>query len=201
MDQAQPNSKRYTAPEGYYELTKNRPASEFLVEAMKYRANKNGIALDFGCGAGNETKYLLDSGHEVTAVDGNKDAEKYIKALYSHGKVHFVKSDFETFKFGSYDFINASRALPFVHKNAFNDVFSRLKGSLKPRGIFVGDFYGVNDQWNKSDETMTFVAKNDLERLLKGMQIIRMEEKEEDGAIANGNPKHWHVFHVIARKL
>jgi hypothetical protein len=29
---------------------------------------------------------------------------------------------------------------------------------------------------------------------------LHLEEADQDGATSQGTPKHWHVFHVIARK-
>jgi tellurite methyltransferase len=195
------NAKRYGPPDGYYESTKNRPPHELLQEALKHtKESPNKSALDLGCGAGSDTRFLLENGFSVIAVDGSADAEAYIKALPSQEKVRFIKSDFESFDFGSYDLVNASRSLPFTHNDNFEKVFSRVKDSIKPGGLFVSQFYGVNDQWNKPGETMTFLNKGRIEELLKGLRIIKLDEKEYDGTIANGKPKHWHVFNVIAAK-
>jgi tellurite methyltransferase len=194
------NSKKYGPPEGYYENTKNRLPHDLLKEAINYISNESAkSALDLGCGAGSDTKFLLENGYEVTAVDGSREAENYIKLLPHQDKVKFVQSDFETFKFEKYDLINASRALPFAHKDKFSEVFARLKDSLNPGGIFVGQLYGVNDQWNKPEETMTFVSRKEVESILDGLEIIKLEEKEYDGQIATGKPKHWHIFNIIAK--
>ncbi|MDO8550913.1 MAG: hypothetical protein Q7S39_12285 [Ignavibacteria bacterium] len=47
---------------------------------------------------------------------------------------------------------------------------------------------------------MTFHTKQQVENLLSDMEIIELTEEDKDGRTANGTPKHWHVFHVIARK-
>jgi tellurite methyltransferase len=196
------NAKIYGPPEGYYERTKNRSPHKLLKEALNYiKSSAKKTALDLGCGAGADSRFLLENGFFVTAVDGSAEAEAYIKALPHQEKVQFIQSAFETFNFGSYDLVNASRSLPFTHKDKFEEVFSKLKNSIKHSGVFVGQFYGVNDQWNKPEETMTFLNKNEIEILLSGLRIIKIDEKEYDGTIANGKPKHWHVFNVIAAKI
>jgi len=196
------NAKRYGPPEGYYENTKNRPPHELLKEAIKYAKDiPDKTALDLGCGAGSDTRFLLKNGYEVTAVDGSNEAEAYIKSIPHQEKVKFIQSEFEAFEFGDYDLVNASRSLPFTHKDKFKAVFSKLKGSLKPGGIFVGEFYGVNDQWNKSGETMTFLNKQQVQELLSGLEIIKLEEKEYDGTVANGKSKHWHIFNIVVRQI
>jgi tellurite methyltransferase len=195
------NAKKYGPPKGYYERTQNRSSHDLLKEALKYiKSGSKKTALDLGCGAGSDTRFLLENGFSVIAVDGSADAEAYIKALPHQEKVHFIQSAFETFDFGSYDLVNASRSLPFTHKVKFEEVFSKLKKSIKQSGVFVGQFYGVNDQWNKPEETMTFLNKREIEILLSDLKIIMLVEKEYDGTIANGKPKHWHIFDIIASK-
>ncbi len=195
------NAVRYAPPEGYYELTKNRTPSKFLKEAVELFAKQSDrTALDFGCGAGSETRFILENGFFVTAVDGYEQSKDYIKKLPHSKKVKFIHSEFEAFKFGKYDLINARYSLSFVHKDVFKKVFAKLKKSINPGGVFVGNFYGVNDQWNKLSETMTFLTREQIEELFSGMEIIKLEEKDEDGKIANGTPKHIHLFSVIARQ-
>ncbi len=194
------NSQKYAPPEGYYEQTKSRQPSPFLEEAIKLLSNNQNKALDFGCGAGSETAFILNNGLFVVAVDGNPEAKDYIDNLPNSDRVKFINSDFETFQFGKYDLINSSRSLPFIDKTYFEGVIRRLKCSLNTNGVFVGELYGVNDQWNKSDETMTFVDRNTVNILLKDMDIIKLEENEFNGKIADGRPKHWHTFKFIAKK-
>lgn len=47
---------------------------------------------------------------------------------------------------------------------------------------------------------MTFQTKVRTEALLADMETIEFEDKEWDGKLANGMPKHWHVFNFIVRK-
>lgn len=194
------NSKRYAPPEGYYETTSKRSPSLFLKDAVQQMDTTGKQALDFGCGSGSETKFLLEHGFSVAAVDGNPDSENHIVNLPHNERVSFLQSEFESFVFKKYDLINSSRSLPFVHKNDFAKVMNRLKLALKPSGIFVGDLYGVKDEWNKDGETMTFVDKQTVERLFSDMEIVKLVEKEFDGKIANGKPKHWHTFSFIVKQ-
>jgi tellurite methyltransferase len=195
------NSTRYAPPEGYYESTSNRAVSHFLIDAIKLLEPKaNKTALDFGCGAGSETRLLLEEGFNVSAVDGNSEAGKYIKRLPHQDRLEFICSPFEGFVFKNYDLINSTRSLPFVHKEYFDKLMESLLGSLNFGGVFVGELYGVNDEWNKPGETMTFVTKEKIEILFKELRIVKLVENEEDGAIASGKLKHWHRFYVTAKK-
>ena len=79
-------------------------------------------------------------------------------------------------------------------------MFGKLKASLKINGVFVGQFFGTRDEWNKEDSVMTFHSQKDVQELLSNMYIIEFKEEEKDGTTAKGEPKHWHVFYVIAQK-
>jgi hypothetical protein len=35
--------------------------------------------------------------------------------------------------------------------------------------------------------------------MFSGLDLIELTEVEEDGHTADGSPKHWHVFHLVAR--
>ena len=193
---------RYAPPKEYYGRSKNKVANNPLKQALSQYVDETlpKIALDLGCGDGYETQYLLDHGWSVTAVDGNADAAKFILKLSPQEKVNFIRSDFEDFAFGNYSLINSSFALPFAHRDKFNGIFSRLVDSIESGGLFVGNLFGVNDQWNNPGETMTFLDFNQVQQLLKDFDVILLDDNEKDGTIANGKPKHWHTFGIIARK-
>ena len=35
---------------------------------------------------------------------------------------------------------------------------------------------------------------------LMGLDVIEFDEEDIDSVVADGSPKHWHVFHIIACK-
>lgn len=194
------NLKRYLSRPSYYVNTKDSPARELLVEAVGYLKSNQRQALDMGCGAGRDTKFLLEHGFNVTAVDANNGAVDYMLSIKPKDRLNFFQTDFESFEFGSYDLINASYCLPFLHYEVIGEVFDRIKAAIKPGGLFVGQLFGLSDEFNTPGETMTFLTVPQVERLLRDMEIIKLQELEYDGQLANGKPKHWHYFDIIARK-
>lgn len=184
--------------EEFYHITKNNPPWPRLVRAVSLLGHA-GEALDLGCGGGRDTRYLLARGFQVTAVD-NEAASLTALANLPTERLHLVQSTFEHFKFASYDLINAHFALPFTHKEQFSTVFARLKAALKSGGIFVGQFFGVNDTWNTPETTMTFFTHQQAHTQLAGLEIVEFEEEDRDGTTARGDAKHWHVYHIVARQ-
>jgi tellurite methyltransferase len=184
--------------EEFYQITKDRPPWPLLMRAVSLLGCV-GEALDLGCGAGRDTRYLLAQGFRVTAVDREAASLAVLSELSSE-RLRCVQSSFEDFAFGQYDLVNAHFALPFIQRDQFSVVFARLKASLKPGGIFVGQFFGVNDTWNKLETTMTFFTSEQAFSQLAGLEIVEFKEEDKDGETASGTLKHWHVYHVIARK-
>ena len=46
---------------------------------------------------------------------------------------------------------------------------------------------------------MTFHARHQVEVLLDGLDILRLQETEQDGHAFSG-PKHWHTFDILASR-
>lgn len=183
----------------FYQLTKDKPPSIGLVKAVSLLGHVDD-ALDLGCGAGRDTRYLLAQGFYVTAVDQEAISLTLLAQLRTE-HLCLVQSTFEDFTFADYGLVNAHFALPFIRKERFSTVFARLKTSLKPCGIFAGQFFGVHDAWNVSTNHITFLTRKQAFDELTGLDIVAFDEEEADGRTAEGAAKHWHVYHIIARKL
>jgi SAM-dependent methyltransferase len=184
----------------YYENTKVLQPSKFLVEALDSFKPQSGKAIDLGCGAGRDTRYLLEKGFQVSAVDKDPSAENYLKQLPHHDNLKFTCASFEDYEYDRYELVNAHYALPFIQKEYFDTVMSKILKSIKPKGLFVGQLFGVNDEWNTPDAKMTFCERAEVEILFRNFKHLKIKEVNEEGAMASGGAKHWHVFNIIAQK-
>ena len=183
----------------YYDITRNKPPSKLLIKALAY-VEKKGEAIDIGGGALKDTRYLLGQGFDVTVIDKADLMEKEVETIKSD-KLHYVISSFADFDFpkNTYDIASAMYALPFNPPEDFDAVFTRIKNSLVKDGIFCCQCFGIRDGWS-GNQKMTFHTKEQVEKLLSDMEVILLDEEEKDDKTANGTPKHWHVFHFIAKK-
>lgn len=185
----------------FYEITKNKPPSPLLVKSLNFVKNKNN-ALDLGAGALRDTRFLLQTGFKhITAVDSEPLMVEASKEL-GNKNLQVANSRFNDFEYlaEKYDLVNAQWALPFNPPETFGEMWNKVKRSIKNGGIFTGQFFGVNDEWNKPGTKMTFHTKEQIQDLLSDMEILELTEEDKDSTTANKTPKHWHVFHVIARK-
>lgn len=185
--------------EDFYKITQGRPPWPLLVKAVSFVKHKE-YALDLGYGAGRDTRFLLEQGFKVTAVDSDPHAIALLADIPGD-HLRTVQSSFEDFEFANYDLVNAQFALPFIPVEHFHVVFDRIKRALNINGLFVGQFFGVNDEWNVPENHMTFFRREQAIAELKGLEVVEFLEENHDGHVADGSPKHWHVFHIIARKV
>ncbi len=183
--------------ESYYQVTMSKPPSPLLVKALAAIEHKE-YALDLGCGAGKDTRFLLTQGFHVTAVDMNELAIEHLKSLPQEN-LRVVRCFFDQFEFAHYDLVNAQNALSFNPHATFIDVFTRMKSSLRPGGVFTGHLFGNRDAWNTPDTTMSFFTRREIEDLLYDLSIIELKERDEDGPTELGPAKHWHLFEIIAK--
>ncbi len=184
----------------YFESTKNLPPSPLLIEALIYVKSSGKKALDLGCGAGRDTRYLVANGYSVSAMDNDPSAQKYIALLQPSDKIEFTHSTYGDFNFTEYDVINARYALPFNPRSSFGAVMQNVVRALRPGGVFAGQLFGLHDEWNTPGSGMTFCRLSEVSELFQHLEIVKLTEKEEDGKLVGGGAKHWHVFDVIARK-
>lgn len=190
----------------FYRLTQDSPPWPLLMRAAALAPSRAGgsRALDLGAGGGRDTRYLLAQGFWVTAVDAQPQSVALLAATprEAEERLRAVQSTFEDFAFDGapYDLINAHYSLPFTNPSQFASVFARLKAALAPGGLFAGQFFGDHDEWNASRPGMTFHTRAEAQQALRDLEVVEFREEEEDSHIADGTPKHWHVFHILARK-
>ncbi len=188
----------------YIEKTKNNPPRPWLIKALDFVVEKD-CALDLGCGALVDTKYLVQRGFKkVVALDKTNSAHTIFDNFSDEerNKIEYTISSFEEYVFprAKFDLINAQFSIPFIFPTSFEEVFRKIKYSLKPNGILVGQFFGEKDSWKQTRPNLTFHTRKQVEDLLSDMQILEFKEEEYDALPAVGEMKHWHVFNVIAKK-
>ena len=188
--------------EKYYNSTE----SERPRKCMKYFIDKikrnPGNAIDLGCGAGNDSVYLIKNKWNVLAVDREDVEDRIVNRLNDDDikRFRFKRQSFEEVELEKNDLIVANYSLPFCNKDKFGELWNKIKGSILDNGYFVGNFFGVNDSWSVTKPQMLFLSKEQVIELFDGFEIVFFEEIEKDSLTALGKLKHWHFFNVIARK-
>lgn len=185
----------------YAEGTAGREPMEFLDVALNLTDGNEGdgrLALDLGCGAGNEVLALLQRGWRVHAVDGESRAIEILEARVPAELEDHLTTEVALFHEAALpgaDLVFASLSLPFAAEHLLESV-GAATAAVRELGWFVGVFLGHNDSWASLDDVAT-VDSHDIEGMLTGLEIRHMDEAEFDGSSGAG-PKHWHWYVVGA---
>lgn len=210
----------------YYEHHKNRKPRAELVQVLDVMRRERGsfedmTALEIGAGNMIETKALLDAGFgHVIATDITDGAENAAASLqmdvndFGHDveRLEFLKVANEELgdrlEPHSIDLAVAYLSLQFTPPEDFARLWDSLKASLKPGGKLAVILVGDRDGWaqktladgSRAYKKMNFHSREDIEKLLIGLDDVQVREEEEDGKTHDGVAKHWHTFYVEAQK-
>jgi SAM-dependent methyltransferase len=181
----------------YYDANEDRAPREQLLDVLGLFATP-GKAVDLGCGAGIDTRAMLDLGWSVLAIDAEPDAIDRVRARAGDTPVlETQRTPMEDVDLPKVDLIWASYSLFFCDPARFPNVWAAIRASVRPAGRFAGELLGDRDTW-ASIEGHTAMTRAEAETLFDGWTVERFEEEENDGEACSG-PKHWHLFHVIAQ--
>jgi len=185
------------AGKDFLKATQNSKPSFSLLRALK-EIDFQEKALVIGCGAFSDSIFLVKKGFTVDAVDKSVNVINYYTPMKG---LKFHNIPIENFKLNlnEYDIVNAQYSLPFVSPEIFKNLLKTVLKSIKPGGIYVGQFFGVNDEWSLNKK-MTFLTSNEVRSFFEAFEIIKIEETSHIGKTAVGNKKFWHVIEVIAKK-
>lgn len=135
---------------------------------------EHGYILDFGCGSGRDSKYFLEQGHKVKAVDGSKAMCK-LAANYIGQEVQNLKFT-ELNDVDTYDAIWACCSVMHVEKAHLGEVLKKMARALKPSGIIYLSFKTGTDYEIKEGKYYNYSSAEGLEKVLssvdEGLELI-----------------------------
>lgn len=203
----------------YYDVMAGAPARPTLLEALRRfeedEASTNARcgnseqaphefphAIDLGCGEGRDTVELLRRGWRVLAIDVEAEAIARLRArpdLVHGDRLDTARAPYDRVTLPVCRLVNASYALPFCSPDAFPVLWRKIVDAIAPGGRFSGQLFGDRDDWAKLPER-THHTRSELDALVAEFILEQFQEEEHDSADALGYAKHWHLFHLVARK-
>jgi SAM-dependent methyltransferase len=175
-----------------------RPTFEAALDAWD---GAPGFAVDLGCGDGVETRELAERGWSVLAVDADPGVDDRVRAGLSpeaSARVETRRAAFEALgELPRAEIVHAGFALPFCDPTRFPYLWADIRDAIEPGGLFAGELFGPHDEWF-GRPGMNFHDRSGVEAMLTGLEVLRLVEDDRRGMSFEG-PKHWHVFHIVAR--
>lgn len=167
---------------GYYdthadEFYKNTVNVEFSTTQERFLAKlKRGASiLDFGCGSGRDTKYFLERGYHVEAIDGSVELCK-LAGEYTGIK---VKNMFfqELAEVEKYDGIWACSSILHLPIDELTKIMNKMAVALKGNGIIYTSFKYGTFSGERNGRFFTDMTEEIFADLLNGIDSLETEEQ------------------------
>jgi tellurite methyltransferase len=188
----------------YFAAAEGRPLRPFYDELAPHLP-PGGLAIDLGCGTGPGTFFLLEHGLDVVAQDGEGEAiDALAKKLEERPefsqRVALIHASFGDLALpeATYDVALAVFSIFFAPPAEFERLWPRIVGTIRPNGIFAGQLLGAEDEW--ASFGLARHRREEIDRLLEPFDRLHFEEVRRPGKDVFGRDKHWHLFHIVARK-
>lgn len=143
-------------------------------EKFLNRLPENAYILDFGCGSGRDSKYFMDNGYNVKAIDGSLEMCK-LASKYIGKEVVCMRFD-ELDDINIYDGIWACSSILHIEKEKLSNVLIKMINALKVNGVIYTSFKIGEGYEIKEGKYYNYLTKTEMEQILskinKNVKII-----------------------------
>lgn len=153
--------------------------------------------LDFGCGSGRDTKYFLDKGYQVEAVDGSVEL---CKIASEYTGIHVKQMLFEELdESEKYDGIWACSSILHLDKSVLKDVLKKMLVALKVNGIVYTSFKYGNFEGERNGRYFTNFTEESFRKYMQEVSELQIDEYWITGDVRPGRDEEkW--LNLILRK-
>jgi tellurite methyltransferase len=188
----------------YYDKLRDRPPRKTVLMALDLFGSPaaDSLVTDLGCGDGRDVVEMVRRGWNVVAVDAEPAALQQLAArqMPDADRITPIAARLEEVPLPlGVTWVNSSFAMPLCEPARFSALWERIRESLPVGGRFTGQWYGLRDSW-VGRPGITFLDRAEALASLDGFEIEMFDEEEADSVTPRGNPKHWHIFHIVVRK-
>ena len=148
------------------------------------KLNPDAYIIDFGCGAGRDTKYFLSRGYQVDAVDGSEQLCR-IASEYTGIKVRQMLFQ-ELDEKEKYDGIWACASILHLPKKQLREVLKNMYAALKSKGwIYISFKYG-EFEGERNGRYFTDFTTDTFKDFIHDMHGLKIEEQWITGDVRPG---------------
>ena len=159
---------------------------------------KGNSILDFGCGSGRDTKYFLDRGFVVEAIDGSLEL---CKIASEYTGINVRNSYFQDLnEVNKYNGIWACASILHLPYKELEAVFNKMAKALKTDGIIYTSFKYGDFEGERNERYFTDMTESSFEELIKGIKELHIEEEWVTADVRPGRDQEkW--LNLILRRI
>ena len=140
--------------------------------------------LDFGCGAGRDTKYFLSQGYRVDAIDGS---EQLCRIASDHTGIKVRQMLFQELEANEkYDGIWACASVLHLPKKELKEVLKKMLTALKTDGWIYTSFKYGEYEGNRNGRYFIDFTIDTFTDFVQGIHNLRIEEYWITGDVRPG---------------
>ena len=153
--------------------------------------------LDFGCGSGRDTKYFMEAGLEVTAIDGSEELCK-IASVYTGIPVRqMLFQEFD--ELDEYDGIWACTSILHLPKREIKSLLLKMIRALRKNGVIYTSFKYGDFEGERNGRIFTDFTEGSFNDFMKDLEEIAIEEQWITGDVRPGREEEkW--LNLLLRK-
>ena len=138
------------------------------------KLEKGDYILDFGCGSGRDTKYFIDNGFKVDAIDGSEELCK-LASDYTGIKVKYMYFQ-QLSDIDKYNGIWACSSILHLKYEELIRVIEKMNLALKQNGIIYTSFKYGNFEGERNGRYFTDMTEISFKKLIENIKDLEIEE-------------------------
>lgn len=153
--------------------------------------------LDFGCGSGRDTRYLLAQGFQVEAIDGSEELCKLASEYTGIPVKHMLFQELDAVE--QYDGIWACSSILHLPPKELSSVLEKMARALKDHGIIYTSFKYGNFSGERNGRYFTDMTETSFATLIEDITALETEEQWITSDVRPGRGEEkW--LNIILRK-
>lgn len=138
------------------------------------RLEKGDYILDFGCGSGRDTKYFIDNGFKVDAIDGSEELCKLASDYTGINVKHMYFQQLSDID--KYNGIWACSSILHLKYEELVRVIEKMNLALKQNGIIYTSFKYGDFEGERNGRYFTDITEISFKKLIENIKNLKIEE-------------------------
>ena len=153
--------------------------------------------LDFGCGSGRDTKYFMDRGFKVDAIDGSIELCERASEFTGIEVRNMLFQELNEME--KYDGIWACSSILHLSKEELKKVLRKMIAALKNQGIIYTSFKYSDFEGERNGRHFTDFKEDGFVKFIEDLIGVKIEEQWITGDVRpNKGDERW--LNIILRK-